>query len=106
MLSFQDLFLPKWFFVYFQELALRSSNMTDPAGELTQIGDPFLGQSTTSDSHARQGSTDSGLGESTCKSNQPFSTFLMLCFFCFLLWDDKYTASVLQITNYILTMWE
>lgn len=46
----------------FQELALRSTNMNDPAGELTQIGDPFLGQSTTSDSHARQGSTDSGLG--------------------------------------------
>lgn len=40
-----------------QELALRNSN-----NELTTITDPFLGQNTSTDLHARQGSTDSGLG--------------------------------------------
>ncbi|KAH3806728.1 hypothetical protein DPMN_135052 [Dreissena polymorpha] len=51
----------------FQELALRNSNINvlnqtvDPVSELTQIGDPFLGQN-TNDPHVRQGSTDSGLG--------------------------------------------
>ncbi|KAH3806701.1 transcriptional coactivator YAP1-like isoform X7 [Dreissena polymorpha] len=50
-----------------QELALRNSNINvlnqtvDPVSELTQIGDPFLGQN-TNDPHVRQGSTDSGLG--------------------------------------------
>ncbi|XP_060563354.1 transcriptional coactivator YAP1-A-like isoform X2 [Ruditapes philippinarum] len=40
-----------------QEMALRNSNT-----ELTTITDPFLGQSNATDLHARQGSTDSGLG--------------------------------------------
>ncbi|XP_052783377.1 transcriptional coactivator YAP1-like isoform X2 [Mya arenaria] len=48
-----------------QEMALRNSNVmnpsVDPSSELTQIGDPFLGQN-TGDPHVRQGSTDSGLG--------------------------------------------
>lgn len=48
-----------------QEMALRNSNhvnQIDVSKELTTITDPFLGQTTVSDLHARQGSTDSGLG--------------------------------------------
>lgn len=48
-----------------QEMALRNNNhvnQIDVSKELTNITDPFLGQTNASDLHARQGSTDSGLG--------------------------------------------